>query len=96
MNYTKHDAKAYARDHMTGIWAAALNPFNDDLSLDERGLRANIRHWIDDLESLNPLFENLEETQQAQRSNKAQFISQWMYQFDGHSSERLRSLFLET
>ena len=50
MKYTKHDAKAYAREHMKGIWAAALNPFNDDLSLNEAGLRANIRHWIDDLQ----------------------------------------------
>lgn len=49
MQYAKHDAKAYAKEHMIGIWAAALNPFNHDLSLDEAGLRANIRHWIDDL-----------------------------------------------
>lgn len=35
---------------MRGIWAAALNPFCEDLSLDEAGLRANIRHWIDDLD----------------------------------------------
>lgn len=35
---------------MRGIWAAALNPFADDLSLDEAGLRTNIRHWIDDLD----------------------------------------------
>jgi 4-hydroxy-tetrahydrodipicolinate synthase len=35
---------------MTGIWAAALNPFNDDMSLNEAGLRANIRHWVDDLD----------------------------------------------
>ena len=49
MKYTKYDAKAYARKNMTGIWAAALNPFKDDLSLDEDGLRSNIRHWIDDL-----------------------------------------------
>ncbi|WP_336623430.1 dihydrodipicolinate synthase family protein [Roseibium sp. MMSF_3412] len=34
---------------MTGIWAAALNPFNEDLSMNEAGLRSNIRHWIDDL-----------------------------------------------
>lgn len=34
---------------MRGIWAAALNPFSDDLVLNESGLRANIRHWIDDL-----------------------------------------------
>jgi 4-hydroxy-tetrahydrodipicolinate synthase len=46
---TKHDAKTYARAHIAGIWAAALNPFNDDLSLNEAGLRANIWHWIDDL-----------------------------------------------
>lgn len=35
---------------MGGIWAAALNPFAEDLSLNESGLRANIRHWIDDLD----------------------------------------------
>ena len=35
---------------MRGIWAAALNPFNEDLSLNEAGLRSNIRHWIDDLD----------------------------------------------
>ncbi|MEM7089265.1 MAG: dihydrodipicolinate synthase family protein [Pseudomonadota bacterium] len=49
MKYAKHDAKAYARENMTGIWAAALNPFTHDLALDEAGLRSNIRHWIDDL-----------------------------------------------
>jgi 4-hydroxy-tetrahydrodipicolinate synthase len=49
MKYSKHDAKAYARENMQGIWAAALNPFNTDLSLDEAGLRSNIRHWVDDL-----------------------------------------------
>ncbi|WP_146344875.1 dihydrodipicolinate synthase family protein [Phaeobacter marinintestinus] len=49
MKYTKSQAKEYARDHMRGIWAAALNPFADNGSLDEAGLRSNIRHWIDDL-----------------------------------------------
>ncbi len=49
INYSKSEAKAYARENMRGIWAAALNPFNNDLSLDETGLRSNIRHWIDDL-----------------------------------------------
>ncbi len=49
MKYTRQQAKDYAREHMRGIWAAALNPFNDDLSFNEAGLRANIRHWIDDL-----------------------------------------------
>ncbi|MFK7837402.1 MAG: dihydrodipicolinate synthase family protein [Sulfitobacter sp.] len=50
MKYTKHDAKSYARENMKGIWAAALNPFKEDLSLDEAGLRSNIRHWIDELD----------------------------------------------
>ncbi len=50
MKYSKLDAKDYAREHMRGIWAAALNPFNDDFSFNEAGLRANIRHWIDDLD----------------------------------------------
>jgi 4-hydroxy-tetrahydrodipicolinate synthase len=39
------DAKARARAHLRGIWAAALTPFRDDLSLDEEGWRANLRHW---------------------------------------------------
>lgn len=49
MKYTKHQAKEHARDTMLGIWAAALNPFHADGRFDEAGLRANIRHWVDDL-----------------------------------------------
>ncbi|MEM6460292.1 MAG: dihydrodipicolinate synthase family protein [Pseudomonadota bacterium] len=49
MKYSRMDAKDYARENMRGIWAAALNPFKEDLTLDEAGLRSNIRHWIDDL-----------------------------------------------
>ncbi len=49
MKYSKSEAKDYARAHMRGIWAAALNPFREDFSLNEEGLRANIRHWVDDL-----------------------------------------------
>ena len=49
MQYAKHEAKAYSRETMRGVWAAALNPFDGDLALDEAGLRCNIRHWIDDL-----------------------------------------------
>lgn len=45
MKYSKTDAKAYARQNMKGIWAAALTPFAPDLSIDEAGLRRNIRHW---------------------------------------------------
>jgi 4-hydroxy-tetrahydrodipicolinate synthase len=49
MKYGKHDAKAYSRAHMKGIWAAALQPFTPDLALDEAGMRRNLRHWVDDL-----------------------------------------------
>ncbi len=50
MKYSKTDAKAYSRQHMRGIWAAAATPFTlGDLAIDEAGLRRNIRHWLDDL-----------------------------------------------
>jgi 4-hydroxy-tetrahydrodipicolinate synthase len=49
MNYRKRDAKAYSREHMKGIWAAAINPFHADLSIDEYGFRRNLQHWRDDL-----------------------------------------------
>lgn len=49
MTYKKQDAKAYARAHMKGIWAAALQPFTPDLALDEVGFRRNLNHWVDDL-----------------------------------------------
>ncbi len=49
MRYARNDAKAYAREHLRGIWAAALTPFTPDLAIDERGLRRNLRHWVDDL-----------------------------------------------
>ncbi|MFC2968903.1 dihydrodipicolinate synthase family protein [Acidimangrovimonas pyrenivorans] len=49
MKYSRKDAKAHSRATMKGIWAAALMPFRDDLSIDEDGFRANIEHWIEDL-----------------------------------------------
>ena len=49
MKYSRNDAKAYARTHLSGIWAAAQTPFKPDLSIDEAGLRRNLRHWVDDL-----------------------------------------------
>jgi 4-hydroxy-tetrahydrodipicolinate synthase len=49
VKYHRNEAKAYARQHLRGIWAATLTPFNDDLSLDEAGWRANVRHWTKDL-----------------------------------------------
>ncbi|MDZ4309935.1 MAG: dihydrodipicolinate synthase family protein [Cypionkella sp.] len=49
MNYDRTSAKSHARAHMRGIWAAALMPFAEDLSIDEGGFRQNIDHWIEDL-----------------------------------------------
>lgn len=49
MKYRKNEAKEYSRQHMKGIWAAALNPMTPDGSIDEDGMRRNIDHWIDDL-----------------------------------------------
>ncbi len=50
MQYRKSDAKDYSRQTMKGIWAAAATPFHPgDLTIDETGLRSNLRHWIDDL-----------------------------------------------
>ena len=49
MKYLKKDAKDYARAHLKGIWAAALQPFRADLSIDEDGFRRNIHHWTAEL-----------------------------------------------
>jgi len=49
MKYRRSDAKDHARAHMKGIWAAALMPYAPDLSIDEKGFRKNLRHWVDDL-----------------------------------------------
>jgi 4-hydroxy-tetrahydrodipicolinate synthase len=49
MKYRKNEVKEYSREYMRGIWAAALNPMNEDFSIDEEGLRRNIRHWTEDL-----------------------------------------------
>ena len=49
MRYSRRDAKAYARAHFKGIWAAALTPFMAGGAIDEAGLRKNFRHWVNDL-----------------------------------------------
>lgn len=49
MIYRRRDAKDYAREHLRGIWAAAMTPFAADLSIDEAGFRRNIHHWTRDL-----------------------------------------------
>jgi 4-hydroxy-tetrahydrodipicolinate synthase len=49
MDYCKSEAKDYARQHLVGIWAANLTPFDEALRLDEAALRSNLDHWIRDL-----------------------------------------------
>ncbi len=46
MDYSKADAKAYAKQHFKGLWAANLTPFDAALRLDEPAYRDNLRHWI--------------------------------------------------
>ena len=49
MSYRRDEAREHAFANLRGIWAAALQPFRSDLSLDEDGMRSNIRHWVEDL-----------------------------------------------
>ena len=49
MKYSRSEAKAYAKEHMTGIWAAALMPFTEDHRIDEDGFRQNVEHWTREL-----------------------------------------------
>src|ERR1700684_4420353 len=49
MKYRKSEAKDYAREHLRGIWAAALTPFTPDLALDKDGFRRNLIHWTENL-----------------------------------------------
>jgi 4-hydroxy-tetrahydrodipicolinate synthase len=49
MRYGRNEAKAYARQHLKGIWAATLTPFSADGSLDEAGWRRNLSHWYREL-----------------------------------------------
>ena len=55
MKYKKSEAKEYAREHMVGVWAANLTPFDASLKLDEKAYRDNLNHWINDL-NLGGLF----------------------------------------
>ena len=49
MKYRRDEAEEHARANLKGIWAAALQPFKPDLSIDESGMRSNLRHWVEDL-----------------------------------------------
>ena len=49
MQYSKQDAKAYARAHFRGVWAATATPFDAQFRFDEAGFRGNLKHWIETL-----------------------------------------------
>ncbi|HKR88883.1 MAG TPA: dihydrodipicolinate synthase family protein [Phenylobacterium sp.] len=49
MRYSKTEAKAYAREHLRGIWAATLTPFTSAGEVDEAGFLSNLDLWIEDL-----------------------------------------------
>jgi 4-hydroxy-tetrahydrodipicolinate synthase len=55
MKYSKQDAKAYSRAHFKGVWAAMLTVFDDKLRVDETACKANLHHWVHDLQ-LSGLF----------------------------------------
>lgn len=49
MEYTKKEAKAYARAKMHGLWGAITYPFKEDLELDAKGLVSDLAYYIDTL-----------------------------------------------
>lgn len=46
MQYAPRDAKAWARETLRDYFVTTTMPFNDDLSVDEAGLRTNVRHIL--------------------------------------------------
>jgi 4-hydroxy-tetrahydrodipicolinate synthase len=46
MQYAPGEAKAWARESLRDYFVTTTMPFNDDLSIDEVGLRANVRHIL--------------------------------------------------
>jgi len=50
MDYKKSEAKEYAREHLVGVWAANLTPFDENLRIDVQALQSNLDHWIRDLQ----------------------------------------------
>lgn len=47
MHYERSEAKAYAREHMAGLWAAITYPFDSNNEIDEAGLRSNIDYMVE-------------------------------------------------
>lgn len=46
MNYSKSEAKSWARKNLVGHWTTMVTPFTPDGELDEAGLRRNIRYVL--------------------------------------------------
>ncbi len=46
MQYTRSEAKAWAREHLVGQWTTMVTPFTEDDQLDERGLASNVEHVL--------------------------------------------------
>ena len=46
MQYTRSDAKAWAREKLVGQWTTMMTPFTPQDELDEEGLAANIEHVL--------------------------------------------------
>jgi len=46
VQYTRSDAKEWAREKLVGQWTTMVTPFTRDDELDERGLAANIEHVL--------------------------------------------------
>jgi len=53
--YKKSEAKAYAREHMRGVWGAIPYPFKSNGELDEGQIRKDVRYYVDRLK-LDGLF----------------------------------------
>jgi len=49
MDYSKKEAKAYARKHMSGLWSASPYPFRQDQEIDEKGLVSDLNYCIETL-----------------------------------------------
>lgn len=57
MKYSTPDAKQWVRDNLKGLVAVSTTPMNDDGSIDDRGLRANVDRVLD-LPGVNGLYLN--------------------------------------
>jgi 4-hydroxy-tetrahydrodipicolinate synthase len=42
----KRDAKAWAREHMKGLWSTPMFAFKDDFSIDEAGMKKNVDYLV--------------------------------------------------